>query len=323
MAQGFRLLLALACIAASPWVAAQAYPTRPVKLIIPFAAGSSSNDILGRQLAQRLSEAMGQQFVVENRPGAGGNLGSEVAAKSPPDGYTLLLGINGPLAISPSVYEKLGYDPVRDLAPIARFVVVPYALFIHPSVPAKNLKEFIALARARPGELNFASSGNGGTPHLCGELLKTMAGINIVHVPYKAGAPAVMDLVGGQMQMYCSGITAVLQLVNSGKLRAISTATPNRSALLPGVPSAAESGLSGFDVASWIAVFAPAKTPEPVVRRLYEEIAKVANDPDMQKSIVAQGAEPALLDPAQMGAYLKAEIAKWAKVVKAANVKPD
>ncbi len=323
MAKGSRLLFALACMAASPWATAQAYPTRPVKLIIPFAAGSSSNDILGRQLAQRLSEAMGQQFVVENRPGAGGNLGSEVAAKSPPDGYTLLLGINGPLAISPSVYEKLGYDPVRDLAPVARFVVVPYALFIHPSVPAKNLKEFIALAKARPGELNFASSGNGGTPHLCGELLKTMAGINIVHVPYKAGAPAVMDLVGGQMQMYCSGITAVLQLVNAGKLRAISTATPNRSALLPGVPNAAESGLPGFDVASWIAVFAPAKTPEPVIRRLYDEIARVANDPEMQKSIVAQGAEPALLDPAQMGAYLKAEIAKWAKVVKAANVRPD
>jgi tripartite-type tricarboxylate transporter receptor subunit TctC len=323
MAKGFRFLFALMCMAASQWVAAQAYPTRPVKLIIPFAAGSSSNDILGRQLAQRLSEAMGQQFVVENRPGAGGNLGSEVAAKSPPDGYTLLLGINGPLAISPSVYEKLGYDPVRDLAPVARFVVVPYALFIHPSVPAKNLKEFIALAKARPGELNFASSGSGGTPHLCGELLKTMAGINMVHVPYKAGAPAVMDLVGGQMQMYCSGITAVLQLVNSGKLRAISTATPNRSALLPGVPSAAESGLPGFDVASWIAVFAPAKTPEPIIRRLYDEIAKVTNDPEMQKSIVAQGAEPALMDPAQLGVYLKAEIAKWAKVVKAANVKPD
>jgi len=323
MTMRWRFLLALACVAASPWAAAQAYPTRPVKLIIPFAAGASSNDILGRQLAQRLTEAMGQQFVVENRPGAGGNLGSEVAAKSPPDGYTLLLGINGPLAISPSVYEKLGYDPVRDLAPIARFVVVPYALFIHPSLPAKNLKEFISLAKARPGELNFGSSGNGGTPHLCGELLKTMTGINIVHVPYKAGAPAVMDLVGGQMQMYCSGITAVLQLVNTGKLRAISTATPNRSALLPGVPSAAESGLSGFDVASWIAIFAPAKTPEPIIRRLYEEIAKVANDPEMQKSIVAQGAEPALLDPAQLSAYLKAEIAKWAKVVKAANVKMD
>jgi len=323
MAMEWRTLFALACMAASQWAAAQAYPNRPVKLIIPFAAGSSTNDILGRQLAQRLSEAMGQQFVVENRAGAGGNLGSEVAAKSPPDGYTLLLGINGPLAISPSVYEKLGYDPVRDLAPIARFVVVPYALFIHPSVPAKNLKEFIALAKARPGQLNFASSGSGGTPHLCGELLKTMAGINMVHVPYKAGAPAVMDLVGGQMQMYCSGITAVLQLVNSGRLRAISTATPTRSELLPGVPSAAESGFPGFDVASWIAVFAPAKTPEPIIRRLYDEIAKVANDPEMQKSIVAQGAEPALMDPAQLGAYLKAEIAKWAKVVKAANVKPD
>ncbi len=318
-----RILLALACLAASTLAAAQAYPNRPIRMIIPFPAGSSSNDILGRQLAQRLSEAMGQQVVVDNRAGASGHIGSEMVARAAPDGYTLLLGVNGTLAIGPSVYDKLAYDPVRDLAPIARFVLVPYALYVHPSLPAKNLKELIALAKARPGQLNFASSGSGGTPHLCGELLKSTAGIDLVHVPYKGGAPAVVDLVAGQVQMYCAGVTAVLPLVKAGKLRALSTATPGRAALLPGVQSTTEAGLPDFDVASWIAFFAPAKTPEPVIRRLYDEIAKITNDPEMQKSIVAQGAEPALMDPAQLGAYLKAEIAKWAKVVKAANVKPD
>ncbi|MGH8617287.1 MAG: Bug family tripartite tricarboxylate transporter substrate binding protein [Burkholderiales bacterium] len=323
MAKAWSILFALACAVTSQWAAAQAYPNRPIRMIIPFPAGSSSNDILGRQLAQRLSESMGQQVVVDNRAGASGHIGGEMVARAAPDGYTILLGVNGALAIGPSVYDKLAYDPVRDLAPIARFVLVPYALYVHPALPAKNLRELIALAKARPGQLNFASSGSGGTPHLCGELLKSTAGIDLVHVPYKGGAPAVVDLVAGQVQMYCAGVTAVLPLVKAGKLRALSTATPSRAALLPDVQSAAESGLPGFDVASWIAFFAPAKTPEPIIRRLYDEIAKITNDPEMQKSIVAQGAEPALMDPAQLSAYLKAEIAKWAKVVKAANVKPD
>jgi tripartite-type tricarboxylate transporter receptor subunit TctC len=318
-----RVCVALLCASAAGIASAQAYPTKAVRLIIPFAAGSSSNDILGRALAQRLAEALQQQIVVENHAGAGGNIGSEMASRAAPDGYTLLLGVNGPLAISPSVYAKLGYDPVTDLAPIAMFAVVPYALVLNPAVPAADVKELIALAKARPGQLNFASSGSGGTPHLCGELLKTVAGIDMLHIPYKAGAPAVVDLVGGRVQLYCSGITAVLPLIKAGKLRAIATTMPSRSPLLPDVPSALEAGLPGFDVSSWMGVLAPAKTPEPVIRFLYDKIAGIVNDPDMKNFISSQGSEPALMDPVQFGAYLKAEIAKWAKVVKAANVRPD
>ncbi len=309
--------------AASHAFAQQPYPTKPIRLIIPFAAGSSSNDILGRALAQRLAEALQQQVVVENHAGAGGNVGSDMASKAAPDGYTLLLGVNGPLAISPSVYAKLGYDPVKDLAPIAMFAVVPYVLVLNPAVPAANVTELIALAKARPGKLNFASSGSGGTPHLCGELLKTVAGIDMVHIPYKAGAPAVVDLVGGRVELYCSGITAVLPLIKAGKLRAIATTTPKRSPLLPDVPSANEAGLPGFEVSSWMGILAPARTPEPVIRLLYGKIAGIVNNPNMTEFISSQGSEPALMGPEQFGAYLKAEIAKWAKVVKTANVKPD
>ena len=315
--------VALCVMVVSTLAAAQSYPVRPVRLIIPFAAGSSSNDILGRALAQKLGDALGQQVVVDNRAGAGGNLGSEIAAKSPPDGYTILLGINGPMAISPSVYPQLGYDPLKDLAPIARFAVVPYSIILNPAVAANTIGELIALAKAKPGQLNFGSSGSGGTPHLCGELLKTMAGIDMVHVPYKAGAPAVIDLVGGQVQMYCAGLTAVLPLVKSGKLRVIAATTLNRSPLMPDMPTVHESGVSGFDVSSWIGVLAPAKTPAPVIRRLYEEIARIVNDPEMKNFILSQGSEPGLMDPAQFGAYMKAEVAKWAKVVKSANVRPD
>ena len=302
---------------------AQNYPTRPIRFIIPYPAGSSSNDILGRALAQKLSELLGQQVVVDNRSGASGHIGSEIVARAAPDGYTLLLGVNGTLAIGPSVYAKLPYDPVRDLAPVARFAIVPYALSIHPSVPAANFKEFIAYAKTQPGKLLFSSSGSGGTPHLCGELLKTMAGIDMVHVPYKGGAPAMVDLLGGQVQLYCAGITAALPHAKSGKLRLIAATTLKRSAVAPDVPAAHESGLAGFDVASWISIMAPAKTPRPIIQRLYEAIVKVTNEPAMKNYIISQGAEPALQTPEEFGVYLKEEIAKWAKVVKAAKVKVD
>lgn len=316
------VFVGLLCVAALHIAAAQSYPVKPIRLIFPAAAGSGF-DILTRALAQRLSEALGQQLVVDNRPGANGNIGAKMVAKSAPDGYTLLAGYTSTLAVGPSVYTQLGYDPVKDLTPIARFAVLPYVLLVNPSVPATNIKELIALAKARPGQLNYASAGSGGLPHLCGELLKTVAAIDIVHVPYKGSSLAVTDLVGGHVQIYCTGIATVLSLIKAGKLRAMATTGLNRSPLLPEVPTANELGLAELRIDSWVGVLAPAKTPEPIIRHLYDEIAGIIKTPDMRNFILSHGAEPALMDPAQFDASLKAEIAKWAKVVKAANVKPN
>ena len=305
------------------YAAAQNYPNRPVRLIMPYPAGSSTNDILGRALAQRLTEQIGQQIVFDNRAGASGTLGTELVAKAPPDGYTLLLGINGPLAISPSVYPKLGYDTLRDFAPVAMVALVPYIVVIHPSVPAKNIKEFIALAKAQPGKLHFASSGSGGTPHLCGELLKSAAGIDLVHVPYKGGALAVIDTVAGHTQMFCPGVTGALQFVKQGKLRALGLTALKRSPLLPELPTLHEQGLAGFDAASWLSIMAPAKTPQPIVQRLSEEVARAINHPDMKNYILQQGAEPTVMTPDELGRFIRAEIDKWGKVVRQIGLKVD
>jgi len=317
------LVAALLCIAIMRCAAAQSYPSRAIRLVVPYPPGSSSNDILGRGIAQRLSDALGQQVVVENRSGASGNVGSEFVARSAPDGYTLLIGVAGPLAVGPSVYTKLGYDPLKDLAPIAMVAAVPYVMVVNPSVPATNIKELIELAKAKPGQLNFASSGTGGSPHLCGELFKIMAGVDMVHIPYKGGAQAVVDILSGQVHMLCTGLTALAAHIKSGRMRALGMATLKRSALMPELQTISEQGLTGFEVNSWTGVLAPAKTPEPIIRRLYGEIAKIANTDDMKNFLSSQGAEPALMDPASFGAYLKADIAKWAKVVKAANIKPE
>jgi tripartite-type tricarboxylate transporter receptor subunit TctC len=299
------------------------YPTRPVRLIMPYPAGSSSNDILGRALAQRLTTQLGQQIVFDNRAGASGTLGTELVARAQPDGYTLLLGINGPLAISPSVYPKLGYNTLRDFAPVAMVALVPYIVVVHPSVQATNIKEFIALAKGQPGKMHFASSGSGGTPHLCGELLKSAAGIDLVHVPYKGGALAVVDTVAGHTQMFCPGVTGALQFVKQGKLRALGLTTLKRSALLPDLPTLHEQGLTGFDASSWMAIVAPAKTPRPIVQRLYEEIARAVNHPEMKNYILQQGAEPTVMNPEELRTFIRAEIDKWGKVVKAIGLKVE
>ncbi len=318
-----RALAWLVCSAISGVVSAQAYPSKPIRLVLPVSAGSSSNDILGRALAQRLSEALGQQVVADNRPGASGNIGSQMVAKSAPDGYTLLLGYSSAQSVSPNVYKSMGYDPIKDLSPVAQFCVVPYVLVVNPAVAANNLKELIALAKSRPGQLNFASGGTGSTPHLAGELLKLVADIDIVHVPYKGGALAATDILGGHVQMYFSGITSMAPFIRTGKLRAIAVTTPVRSSLMPEIPTAHEAGLAGFEVSSWVGILTPARTPEPVVGRLYNEIAKIINSPDMKNFLLGQGAEPALMGPAKFGESMKAELAKWAKVVKAANIKPE
>jgi len=300
---------------------AAAYPERPIRLVVPYPPGASTNDILGRALAVRLSARLGQQVVVDNRAGASGTLGSELVAKAQPDGYTLLVAIASPLALGPSVYPKLGYDSVRDFAHVARFAAIPYAMVVNLSFPATNVRELIALAKAKPGHINFASSGTGGTPHLCSELFKLQAGIDMTHVPYKGAGVATIDVVGGQVQMFCTGLTALTGLIRSGKVRALGIASLQRSPQMPELPTISEQGLPGFEVNSWTGVAAPAKTPAAIVRRLHAEIVAVVNDADMKNFLLSQGAEPALLGPEEFRDYIKADIAKWAKVIKAAGIR--
>ena len=311
------LTLVFACAAAG-----QEYPVKPVRLVVPFPAGSSSNDIIARWLAERLSAVLPQRVLVENRPGAGGNVGSEFVAKSAPDGYTLLIATNGPQAIAPNAF-KLNYDNQKDLTPVAMVANVPYMMVVHPSLPVKNVRELIALAKARPGQLLFASSGNAGTPHLCWELLKSVAKIDLVHVPYKGGAPAMMDTVGGQTQMYCTGLVAAGPQIKAGRLRPIGMATLQRSPVMPDVPTVAEQGIPGFNVASWFGIMAPAGTPGAIVQRLYGEIAKITETAEMKKFLLTQGAEPMLMNPPRFSEFLRAETEKWGKVVKGANLKLD
>jgi tripartite-type tricarboxylate transporter receptor subunit TctC len=318
----FRLApaFALLCFAG---VCAAAYPERPIRLVVPYPPGASTNDILGRALAVRLTARLGQQVVVDNRPGASGTLGSELVAKAQPDGYTLLVAVASPLSLGPSVYPRLGFDSVRDFAHVARVAAIPYAMVVNLSFPAKNVKELIALAKAKPGHINFASSGTGGTPHLCSELFKLQAGVDMTHVPYKGAGVATIDVVGGQVQMFCTGLTALTGLIKSGKVRALGLASLQRSPQMPELPTFAEQGLAGFEVNSWSGVVAPAKTPAAVVKRLLAEITTVVNSEDFRNFLASQGAEPALMGPEEFRAYIQADIAKWAKVIKAANIKVE
>jgi len=318
-----RLCTALLLAVAFDLATAQSYPVKPVRLIFPLLAGSASNDILGRALMQRLTDSLGQPVVADYRPGAAGTIGAAAAAKSPPDGYTLLIGYTSSVMISPTLLPNAGFNPVSDLAPIARFAVVPYVAIVHPSLPATSLKGLVALAKARPGQINCASAGTGGLPHLAFELFKLTAGVDIAHIPYKGAAAAHTDLLGGHVQMQFTGISGMAASIKAGKLRAIAVTAAKRSGLLPEVPTAAESGFPALDVSSSLGMLAPANTPQPIVRRLHDEIAKIVNGADMKNFILSQGAEPALMDPAEFGAHIKAEIAKWARVIKAANIKPD
>ena len=298
------------------------YPAKPVRILVPFPPGGPA-DALARIVGDKLGQALGQPFVIENKPGAGGNIGMEQGAKAAADGYTLTLAPTGNLTIAPSLYAKLPYDPAKDYAPITVLATVPNILIVHPSVPARSVAELIALAKAKPGTLNYASPGNGSGPHLAGELLKSMAGIDLVHVPFNGVGPAMTGVLAGDVQMFFAQSSAALPHVKSGKVIALGVASRKRIAAAPELPTIAEAGLPGFDVTSWYALVAPAGTPATVVDRLHAEIVKVLGSADVREKIAALGAEPVGNTPAEFIAMQRAEAARWAKLAREANIHAD
>jgi tripartite-type tricarboxylate transporter receptor subunit TctC len=302
-------------------IAQQNYPTRPIRLAVPFAPGGG-NDFLARLVGQKLSERLGQQLVVDNRAGASGIVATDLVAKAAPDGYTLLLGFVGPLALNPNL-EKVPYNPVRDFAAASLLASSYHILVVHPSVPARSVKELIALAKARPGAINYASSGSGATLHLVGELFKSAAGINITHIPYKGAGPAAIAVISGEAQMMFSSTTAVIQHMRANRLAALAVTSPNRSPLAPEVPTLVESGLRGVEVGSWYALLAPAATPREIITRLHAEIVRLAAMPDYRQQLEKQAFEPLTSSPEQFPAFVKAELEKWGKVIKTAGIKSE
>ena len=300
---------------------AQAYPDRPIRLVVPFPAGGGG-DAIARPLAQRLSEQLGQQVVIENKGGANGNIGAEDVARAAPDGYTLLFA-NSSLMISVNLYKKLPFDVLADFAPVGLASVSASVLVVHPSVNANTPQELVELAKSKPGKLNFGSAGRGSTMHLAGELFKTMTGADMVHVPYKGAGPVISDLIGGHVEVVFVNIPPVLSNIQAGKVRALAVTTKARSAVLPDVPTLDESGLPGYESTTWYGVLAPAGTPQPIIQRLNEELAKAVNTPDLQAQLRALGSEPSPDTPAQFAAFIRNDIASWAKVMQASGVTPD
>jgi tripartite-type tricarboxylate transporter receptor subunit TctC len=299
------------------------YPTRPIRIVVPFPAGGTT-DILARAVAQKLTEATGQTVVVDNRPGAGGNIGAELVAKSAPDGYTLLMGTVGTHAINASLYKAMPFDHVRDFAPVILVAGVPNVLVVNPAVPANSVQELIAYGRANPGKLNFASSGSGTSIHLAAELFKTTTGVQMAHIPYKGSAPALVDLMGGQVQLMFDNLPSALPQIKAGKLRALAVTSAQRSAALPDVPTVAESGLPGFEASSWFGLLAPAATPKDIIAKLNGEVAKWLATPEAREKLAAQGAIVAAgLTPDDFVRHIAAETTKWQKVVKDSGAKVD
>jgi tripartite-type tricarboxylate transporter receptor subunit TctC len=298
-----------------------AYPDKPIRLMVPFPAGGNT-DIVSRAIGNELSKNLGVSVVIENRGGAGGMVGSEVVAKAPADGYTIMM-VSASHVINPSMQKKLPYDTIKDFAGISMVANVPTVLVIHPSVPSKTLKELIAYAKANPGKLNYASAGKGTVGHLSAELLKSMVGIKMVHVPYKGAGPAMTDLLGGHVQMIFSSMPAALPHIQSGMLRSIVMTGAKRSAAAPNIPTMAEAGLPGFEVSTGFGLFAPAKTPRAVINRLHAEVVKALRVPSVRDSLASQGAEPVGSTPEEYDAFVRSEIAKWLKVCKEAGIQPE
>jgi len=321
MPRACAVLLAAALATASATAAAQSYPARAVRVIVPFAPGGGS-DIVARILGAKLTEGWGQQVIVDNRPGGGANIGAQVVARAAPDGYTLLLA-NANFTINPSLYRTIPYDPIKDFAPVSLAANVTNVLAVHPSVPAKTVGDLIRLAKARPGALNFASPGSGTSSHLAGELFRSAAGIDVVHVPYKGASPAVTDLLGGQVSFTITSTLSVMPHVKAGKLRALGVTTAKRSRALPDLPTIAEAGLPGFEANNWYGIIAPAGTPAETVQKLATDLARVVALPDITDKLAAQGADPVTSTPEAFAAYLRAELVTWAKVVKASGARVE
>lgn len=312
------------CFAATalPAAAQADYPNKPVRMLIGFPPGQAT-DTLGRAVAQKLSQQLGQQFVVENKPGAAGIIATQSAMSSPPDGYTLLISSSGPLAVNPGLYSKLPYDPIKDFTPVAGIAIVPLVLVTNPSFPVTSLKELVATAKAKPKTVNYASGGSGVTNHLVMEMFRGAAGVDMTHIPYKGGPPALTDLIGGQVNVMFETSVAALPFVKQGKLRALAVSSSKRIAAAPDLPTVAELGYPGFSGVPWVAIMAPANTPAPIVAKLNAEVNKALNSKDIREQFVAQGVEPMQMSPDELGGFIKTELAKWTKAVKDSGAKVE
>jgi tripartite-type tricarboxylate transporter receptor subunit TctC len=303
-------------------VPAQDYPVKPVRFVIAFSPGGPS-DILTRLIGSKLAESLGQPFIFDNRPGAGGNVAGEIVAKSPADGYTLLMGNNSILATNASLYKNMSFDPVKDLAPVALLASQPNILVVHPSVPVKSVKELIAFAKAHPGQLNYASSGSGAAAHLAAELFKSMAGVSMVHIPYKGASPALVDMLAGQCQVMFATALSVQPYLQSNRLRPLAVSTAKRSRMMPQLPTVAEAGVPGFEATTWHGIVSTGGTPAAVINKLNAEINRILKLPDVNSTLTRQGAEVLGGTSQEFAAYVKAEIPKWTKVVKESGARPD
>jgi tripartite-type tricarboxylate transporter receptor subunit TctC len=314
-------LVALCLLAFAGPAAAQSYPARPIRFIVPFPPGGG-NDIVGRIVAVKLSEGLGQQVVVDNRGGAGGTIGTDITAKAPPDGYTMLVN-NISLAVNHTLFPKLPYDTLKDLAPVSLIGRQPNIVVVHPGVPAKSMRDLLALARAKPGEVNYGSGGIGTASHLATEMLKLMTKVDMTHVPYKGLGPALIDLMGGRLHLIISTMASALPQMKTGKLRPLAVTTAQRSSFFPEVPTMDEAGVKGYEFSTWYGLLVPAGTPKPIVDRLNAETGKALDSALVKDQFVGQGLEPASSTPQAFGAYLKSEVGKWGKVVKASGAKPE
>jgi tripartite-type tricarboxylate transporter receptor subunit TctC len=300
---------------------AQAYPVKPIRFVAAFPAGGPS-DIVARAVGRRMSEVLGQSVVIENRTGAGGNIGAEAVAKAAPDGYTVLLG-GSYVTIAPSLYKKPPFDPIRDFAPVSLIVSNQYVLVTHPSVPARTVRDLIKVAKAQPGKLNYASTGPGSPPRLCAELFKSMAGVDMVNITYKGATPALVDMIGGHIDVYFGGISGALPPIAGNKVRPLAVTSNRRSSQLPDIPTVAEAALPGYDITTWFGLLAPAGTPREIVNKLNGVIVAIVGDPEMKNYLIGQGVDPVTNTPEQFAAYIKGEVPKFAKIVKAAGIAPE